>query len=130
SLTGKNALYHNLGDWKFGNVTEKAGLSLSNVICRGAVFADIDGDDWPDLLVSTSGHGVLCFRNNHQGGFTNITASAGTEHQFGSMTMALADVDGNGTLDLYIANYRMDDIRDRPTLTLRYDNGQPAIPTD
>ena len=28
--------------------------------------------------------------------------------------MTLADVDGNGTLDLYVANYRADDIRDHP----------------
>ncbi len=128
SLTGENALYRNLGNWSFQNVTAQLGLALTNLICRGAVFADIDGDGWLDLLLSTSGHGLLCYRNNQQGGF--VTASAGTESKSGSMTFALADIDGNGTLDLYVANYRTDDIRDRPPLTLRYVNGQPAIPPE
>jgi hypothetical protein len=130
SLTGQNALYRNLGNWSFQNVTSQLGLTLTNVVCRGAVFADIDGDGWVDLLISTSGRGILCFHNDQQGGFTNITGSAGTASNFGSMTLALADIDGNGTLDLYVANYRTHDIRDRPPLTLRYVNGQPTIPPE
>src|SRR6185369_4700675 len=67
SLTGRNALYRNLGGWKFGNVTLDAGLNATNYACRGAVFADIDGDGWLDLLVSTLGHGVICFLNDGKG---------------------------------------------------------------
>jgi hypothetical protein len=130
SLSGRNALYRNLGDWKFEDITATLGLTLTDIVCRGAVFADIDGDGWLDLLISTSGHGVLCFRNNRHGGFENATASAGTENSFGSMTLALADIDGNGTLDLYVTTYRTDDIRDRIPLTLRYVNGRPAIPRE
>ena len=130
SLTGHNALYRNLGGCKFADVTIAAGLKLTNIVCRGAVFADIDGDRWLDLLISTSGHGVVCFRNNQKGGFTNITSFAGTESAFGSMTMALADVDGNGTLDLYVATYRIDDIRDQVPITVRYVNGLPTIPPE
>ena len=77
----------------------------TNYICRGAVFADINGDGWLDLLISTSGHGVLCFTNKGDGTFVECSQSAGTLSRYGATTMALADIDGNGTLDLYVADY-------------------------
>ncbi|MFZ0826965.1 MAG: VCBS repeat-containing protein, partial [Verrucomicrobiia bacterium] len=61
SLDGHNALYKNLGRMKFQDVTRAAGIDCSNRVCRGAVFADINGDGWLDLLISTTGSGVLCF---------------------------------------------------------------------
>ena len=127
SLTGRNRLYRNLGQWRFQDVTSQAGINLTNFICRGAVLADINGDGTLDLLISTLGHGVLCLLNNGAGGFTNITEQAGTETHFGSTTMTLADVDGNGTLDLYVANYRTEDIRDRARVEVRWVNGRMEI---
>jgi hypothetical protein len=113
SLDGHNALYKNLGGMKFTNVTAAAGINCGNRICRGAVFADLNGDGWLDLLVSTTGSGVLCFSNNGNGTFTECSASAGTLSKYGALTMALADIDGNGTLDLYVADNRAEDSRDR-----------------
>jgi hypothetical protein len=51
-----------------------------------------------------------------------------TLSRYGSVTLALADVDGNGTLDLYVANNRTDDIRDRGELDLRLVKGQLTVP--
>ena len=113
SLDGHNALYKNLGGMKFKDVTAGSGIVCSNRICRGAVFADINGDGWLDLLVSTTGNGVLCFTNKGDGTFVDCSESAGTLSQYGATTMALADIDGKGALDLYVANYRVEDSRDR-----------------
>jgi len=124
SLKGQNALFANRGNWRFENVTASSIIDATNQICRGAVFADIDGDSRLDLLMSTLGNGVLCFRNLGDGKFTNVTASAGTRTGFGSTTLALADIDGNGTLDLYVANYRAEDIRDRSRVDVRMVNGK------
>src|SRR3989475_11096183 len=44
------------------------------------------------------------------------------------MTLALADVDGNGTLDLYVANNRTDDIRDRGQVDIYMLRGELMIP--
>lgn len=128
SLNDANRLYRNLGNWKFADVTEKSGVVCSNRFCRGAVFADIDGDDRLDLLVATTGEGVLAFKNMGNGSFRNATAEAGTATPYGSVTLALADVDGNGTLDLYVANNRTDDIRDRGNIQAQMVNGKLVLP--
>src|SRR3954464_4690375 len=95
-LDTPNALYKNLGNFKFKNVTAEAGLSFTNKYYRGAVFADINGDGFVDLLIATTGQGVLCFLNDGHGRFADFTKAAGTGSRFGSVTMALADIDGNG----------------------------------
>ena len=124
SLEGRNALYRNPGGWRFEDVTARAGIDATNYVCRGAVFADINGDGWLDLLISTLGHGVLCFVNQHNGTFTNFTREAGTETEFGSTSMTLADVAGDGALALYVANYRTSDIRDRARIDVKRVNGR------
>ncbi|HTI70142.1 MAG TPA: FG-GAP-like repeat-containing protein [Candidatus Limnocylindria bacterium] len=105
AIGGTNALFRNLGNWRFENVTETAGLACVGWRSTGAVFADIDGDGDLDLLVSTLGTGVHCFRNEGQGRFTEVTSDSGLGSQSGSTSMALADVDGDGDLDIYVANY-------------------------
>jgi enediyne biosynthesis protein E4 len=130
SLKGQNALYRNLGGWRFEDVTSRAGVSATNYVCRGAVFADINGDGSLDLLISVLGHGVLCFLNDGKGKFVDATKPAGTETKFGSTTLALADIDGNGTLDLYVTNYRTDDIRDRSRIPIMRVNGQVVLATE
>ena len=128
SLNGHNALYQNLGGMRFKDVTQQSGIICSNQFCRGAVFADINGDGFLDLLVATTGNGVLCFLNDGQGKFSDVTTAAGTATKYGSVTLALADVDGNGTLDLYVANNRTDDIRDRGEVDLQMVNGKLTVP--
>jgi hypothetical protein len=128
SLNGQNALYKNLGGMKFKDVTAGSGIVCRNRFCTGAVFADINGDGWLDLLVATTGSGVLCFLNDGHGKFSDATPFAGTATRYGSATMALADVDGNGTLDLYVANYRTDDIRDRGQVDLEMVRGKLSVP--
>ncbi len=113
SLDGRCALYQNLGGMKFKDVTAGSGIVTTNLICRGAVFADINGDGWLDLLISTTGNGVLCFTNKGDGTFIECSEYAGTLSKYGAMTMALADIDGHGTLDLYVGNNRVEDARDR-----------------
>lgn len=108
-----NALFRNLGNWKFENVTEASGLRGANLLSSGATFEDVDGDRDLDLLVNSIGGGTQLFFNDGKGRFQESTNS-GLLRRFGSTSMALADVDGNGTLDLYVANYATTKIEDRP----------------
>ena len=109
-LEGNNALYRNLGRWRFTNVTASAGVACSGQFSTGATFADVDGDGDLDLLVNGIGVGTRLFLNDGHGVFTELINS-GLSRQYGAMTTALADIDGDGYLDLYVANYRTTTIR-------------------
>jgi enediyne biosynthesis protein E4 len=127
NLSGRNALYQNLGNWRFKEVTAEAGLATECPFTRGAVFADVNGDGWLDLLISVNGRGVMCFLNDGHGKFVDVTPAAGTANKYGTTSMTLSDVDGNGTLDLYVVNYRTDDIRDRGRVSVTKVNNRPVV---
>ena len=112
SLDGHNALYKNLGGMKFKDVTTESGIDCHQPDLPGRGLCGHQRRRRLDLLVSTTGSGVLCFSNKGDGTFAECSQSAGTLSKYGAMTMALADMDGNGPLDLYVANYRAQDCRD------------------
>src|SRR5439155_12378372 len=128
SLDQGNRLFKNLGNWQFKDVTEEAGLRFPPSFYRAAVFADVNGDGWLDLLVGSISQGVLCFLNDQHGHFTNATVQAGMAGPYANETLALADIDGNGTLDLYACNNRADDVRDWPRVPVMLVNKKPTVP--
>jgi hypothetical protein len=111
-LDGPNALYRNLGGWRFEDVTEQAGVAAPGRFSTGAVFADVDGDSDLDLLVTSMGGGNAFFTNNGDGTFVERTEEAGLSSHYYGTTQALADVDGDGDLDLYVANNKVRPARD------------------
>lgn len=104
------ALYRNLGDGRFENVTEAAGLAVT-CYGMGAAFGDYDGDGDPDLYLTALGSNRL-YRNDG-GRFTDVTAEAGVdgnppgEDAIPSWSMGAAWLDGDrdGDLDLLVTNY-------------------------
>ncbi|MDZ7362791.1 MAG: VCBS repeat-containing protein [candidate division KSB1 bacterium] len=111
-LDGGNILYKNLGNWKFKDITDQAGVTCTNQFSSGAAFSDIDGDGDLDLLVTAMGGPNACFLNDGKGKFTDISQESGIVSNLGATTMALADIDGDGDLDLYIANYKTKTVQD------------------
>jgi enediyne biosynthesis protein E4 len=126
-----NQLWRNRGDGTFEDITEKAGVGDRRWSVP-AVFWDYDRDGWLDLYVgnyvdfSVATHkrcttelgtpnycGPLAFEpqedvlfhNRGDGTFEDVTGRAGLRGSEGGALGAMpADVDGNGWLDLYVAN--------------------------
>ncbi|MHB8903236.1 MAG: FG-GAP repeat domain-containing protein, partial [Thermoguttaceae bacterium] len=100
----RNALYRNLGNFRFVDVTDQAGVGDTGY-GLGATAADCDNDGDQDLYVSNFGPNVL-YRNNGDGTFADVTDHAGVGRgtKVGAGVCFL-DADADGQLDLYAANY-------------------------
>jgi hypothetical protein len=109
---GCNALYRNLGGWKFENIAKTAGVEACDRYSTGTALADVDGDGDLDLvLLATTGPNAI-FVNDGKGRFTERRDLGLDSLGNGGTTVAMADVDGDGHLDMYVANYRAFSIED------------------
>ena len=103
---GSNALYRNRGDWKFEDITERAGVAAADRYSSGAAFADVEGDgDLDLLLLATTGPNAL-FLNDGAGRFSERRDTGLDTVGRGGTTVTMADVEGDGDIDLYVANYK------------------------
>lgn len=100
----RHALYRNDGDFHFTEVTEKASLGNTGY-GLGVTVGDYNNDGYGDLYINNYGPNIL-YRNNGDGTFTDVTIESGTDngHQVGAGANFL-DVDKDGDLDLFVANY-------------------------
>ena len=99
----KSALYRNLRNGKFEDVTDKAGVGFPGFAMGGAV-ADYNNDGYPDIYVTNFDRNTL-YKNNGNGTFTDVTKKAGVGDERWAAGAAFGDYDGDGFLDLAVANY-------------------------
>ena len=106
-------LFRNNHDGTFTDVTAKAGLTHCNW-GFGVAVGDYDNDGWDDLYVTNFVSAAL-YHNNHDGTFSDVTAKAhvGNEGRWGT-SASFGDYDGDGHLDLYVANYVDIDLNNLP----------------
>lgn len=98
-----NRLYRNDGDWRFRDVTDRAGVGDTGW-GNGTSVADVDNDGDPDLYVANLGADVL-YVNQGDGTFRDETAGRGLGHDGWSTGAAFGDVDRDGDLDLFVPCY-------------------------
>ena len=88
---------------------------LPETMGSGVAFTDLDGDDRPDLLFvdsdrvddvsrgATTSSAARLYRNLGDGTFTDVTEGAGFGPRFLGMGVATGDVDGDGTVDVFVS---------------------------
>jgi hypothetical protein len=130
---GRNALYHNNGDGTFTDVTERSGIGgkPKDVLSVAAAWFDYDNDGKLDLIVSnytvwTPKADVVCavngrehychpstytnvahrlYHNLGHGRFEDVTDASGFGQELGKgMGIGIADFNGDGYMDVFIAN--------------------------
>jgi hypothetical protein len=104
-----SSLYRNMlvetGQLAFEDVALTAGVGAAEQDSTGVCYGDIDNDGDPDLLVLGRMESSRLFRNEGNGTFTDISASAGVGTEAHAYTScAMGDVNADGLLDIFIGN--------------------------
>jgi hypothetical protein len=111
-----NRLYENLGNFKFLDITDEAGLNSEGYWSTGASFADVNGDGNLDIFVTLSGrpsgdsrHNRL-YINNGDKTFSEKAAQWGINDESLATHGVFFDYNSDGRLDLYLISNSMDEL--------------------
>ncbi len=108
----KSALFRNLGNWKFEDVTKKAGVENERW-GMGVSVGDYNNDGFSDIFVSNFGIPRL-YKNNGDGTFTDVAEKVGLAVKGWHTGSTFGDYDKDGRLDLFITAYLAFDLRSLP----------------
>jgi hypothetical protein len=98
------ALYKNVGNGRFSDVSVQVGLNRLKGHFLGCAVADYDNDGWADVYISAYRGGAL-LRNLKGEKFNDVTRESGIAAQPWATACAWGDANNDGRLDLYIGNY-------------------------
>ncbi len=125
-------LFHNRGDGTFEDVTDRSGIGrFLRGHGHGVAVGDVDGNGHTDVFV-TRWRSYALYLNRGDGTFADATDSWGLGGRRDWPTSAaLADLDGDGDLDLYVCHYAVWDL-DNPRIcrdsnTNAYLNCNPLV---
>lgn len=99
-----NQLWRNLGDWKFEDVSDKANARAGRRSSFTSAWLDANNDGFPDIYVINEFGGGVLLVNTGKGTFTEQPLIKNDVGDFGSMGLAVADINNDGNIDIYTAN--------------------------
>ena len=111
SYKGTSArLWHNLGNGKFEDATQKAGFYDSTSKSLGVAILDYNGDGWPDILLANDTQPNKLYLNKRDGSFEEKGVSAGIAFSEDGVARAgmgvdSADYDRTGHPSVIITNF-------------------------
>jgi enediyne biosynthesis protein E4 len=97
----------------------------------GVAIGDLTGDGLPEVILTANQGGPRLYLNEGSFRFRDITAQAGVEPARAWTTgVTLADVDGDGTLDIYLSHAgQVESSKRRNTLWINQGVGPDSVPT-
>ncbi|MFQ3591722.1 MAG: VCBS repeat-containing protein [Gemmataceae bacterium] len=103
-------LWLNEGGFRFREATKAAGLDgIGPVTC--AAWGDVDNDGQLDLIVGRLRACNRMYRNKGDGTFEDVTVQVGLHQRiFNTQAIAVADLNGDGVLDLLLSNEGQDSV--------------------
>ncbi len=109
----RDRLYHNNGDGTFTDVTEKMNIDPGAHYGLGVIWADYDGDGWPDIYVANDSSPSLLYHNNQGKSFTEVALAAGVAlssdgREQAGMGVDFGDYDNDSWPDLVKTNFSDD----------------------
>ena len=117
------ALFHNLGNWHFEDVTDRAGVANERW-GMGVAVGHYDNDGRTDIYVSNYGVSRL-YHNNGDGTFTDVAEKLGCARKGWSTGPSFGDYDRDGRLDIFVPGYLEFDLDNLPLNPA--DFGKPGI---
>ena len=100
-----NSLLQNDGRGRFRDVTFEAGLGNGHYPTQTAAWGDFDNDGNLDLYVGNERFPSQLFRNQGDGTFSDVAASAGVTNGEITKGVVWGDFDGDDLPDLYVSNF-------------------------
>ena len=112
------------GELRFTDITAASGLDARGY-GMGIATGDIDNDGRIDLYITNFGDNQMWRNVSDERGirFEEVTHTSGTNDPRWSTSASFSDLDGDGLLDLYVANYV--DFRIENHKTCRSPGGRP-----
>jgi enediyne biosynthesis protein E4 len=108
---GANKLFLNKGDFKFEDISNKAGFSKKDQWSTGVTMVDINNDGWLDIYVANAGNMMQedlrknqLFINNHDLTFTDSAEAYGLANNGYTTHASFFDYDMDGDLDCFMVN--------------------------
>lgn len=112
----ENKLYLNQGDFRFEDITQRAGIEERDGFDAGVSVADVNNDGWPDIYIARGGWNqedhrfanMLYISNGASAEglvtFTERAQEFGLADENRAITASFFDYDRDGDLDVYISN--------------------------
>ncbi len=103
STQSANKCYLNKGNWKFEDVTERAGLNKPDIhLSAGVLMADLTGDGHIDIYVCRRPYHNLFYVNRGDGTFDERGRETGLGVEGASTCASAVDYDRDGDVDIYL----------------------------